>query len=78
MVPDSEKPSGRNSIALGLTHGHSFENGFGTKIAAVYLMENTHPIHTDCYVGDVVAGSGKENEEGYVATSKSIKRDLNL
>ncbi|MDR0942870.1 MAG: porin [Holosporales bacterium] len=39
-----ERPSGRNNIALGLNHKYEFNNGIGTKFAAVYLFENTKSV----------------------------------
>jgi len=39
-----QKPSGRNNIALALTHSHEFENGLTTKISGVYVFEDTKAL----------------------------------
>ncbi|MDR3030873.1 MAG: porin [Holosporales bacterium] len=75
------KPAGRNNIALGLTHGHDFQNGWGTQIAAIYVMENTQSLDADqSYVGDVVDESGPKPEgtwvnpdPKYIPASKGVR-----
>ena len=45
----SQKPSGRNNIALALTHVHEFQNGITTKLSAVYVTESTKRVKTSSY-----------------------------
>lgn len=52
---DKERPSGRNSIAFGLGHTWDFNNGWKSAFGAVYVMEDSRPVETNCYVGDVIA-----------------------
>jgi hypothetical protein len=39
-----ERPSGKNSISIGLNHKWEFSNGFRTQVAAVYLMEESRAV----------------------------------
>jgi hypothetical protein len=67
---DKERPSGRNNIAVGLTHTWDFHNGWKTKFGSAFITEDTKPIETACYVGDVVdkkSASGVEGQPGYEA-----------
>jgi predicted porin len=43
---DKERPSGKDHISLALKHQHAFPNGFGTKIAVVYLRDNIRKVKT--------------------------------
>lgn len=65
---DSERPSGRNNFAIGLHHTHDFLNGWSTQFGTAFLMEDSKPTETNCYVGDVVAKKdavGTEGQTGY-------------
>jgi predicted porin len=44
---DNERPSGKNHVAIGLSHKHEFNNGFGTKIAVIYLRETVRRVKTN-------------------------------
>ncbi len=42
---ESEKPSGRHNIGVGLTHEYQFNQNLSYKIAVVGVFENTRPIN---------------------------------
>jgi predicted porin len=50
---DKQRPSGKNHLSIGIRHQYEFKNGWGTKIAMVYLRETvrrvkvTHVATTD-------------------------------
>jgi hypothetical protein len=81
---DSERPSGRNHFAFGLKHAHDFENGWSTQFGAAFLMEDSKPVETNCYVGDVIDKKdavGTEGQDGYepaVEASTPVSRRLKL
>ncbi|MDR1391086.1 MAG: porin [Holosporales bacterium] len=44
---DKQKPSGRNNVAMSISHFHDFESKFSTKLAAVLLFEDTRKVKID-------------------------------
>lgn len=59
---ESQKPSGRNNIGIGLTHEYKFNDDWSYKIAVMGVFENTRPIKI-IYATD----------KGPTGTSKEIK-----
>ena len=43
------KPTGRNNIAVALTHTHEFSNGIRTKLSGIYLSEDTKKLDVLSY-----------------------------
>ena len=60
---DKQRPSGRTNVALGLSHAHDFKNGFATKVAAVYVFEDTRPILLHNYTYASGSDTGATSEE---------------
>ena len=85
-LPDDckEEPYGKNNVALALRHEYKINKDWKTNFAAIYVTENTQPINTNCYVGDVineVPAVGKEGDANYVAkvpASTPVSRKIKL
>ncbi|MDR1476397.1 MAG: porin [Holosporales bacterium] len=81
---DKERPSGRNNFSIGLRHTHDFLNGWSTAFGTAFLMEDSKPIETNCYIGDVIDKKdaiGTEGQPGYEAAieaSAPVPRRLRL
>ncbi|MDR1233970.1 MAG: porin [Holosporales bacterium] len=81
---DKERPSGRNNIAFGFSHAWDFNNGWKTNFGAIFVTEDSKPIETNCYVGEIVGKKdavGKDGDANYqkeVEASAPVARKIKL
>ncbi|MDR0630513.1 MAG: porin [Holosporales bacterium] len=81
---DIGSPSGRNHVAVAITHQHETENGIGTKFAIGCLFERTQSLKTRCYTGNIEDKAKAQKMTTYkdenmqtIATEGYVKKEVN-